>query len=185
MLFRRVVCFLLLSFCATSLPAAAEPILTIGEFQWDDGFGLGPVFTIINYSDTPAFATGPIPGNYAGDTFTNLLLTVDGTETPLEDLLSGTSRTVFGNFGTLEALLAFSFRSQQFSLLLTQDVQICGTNPQACVAPANEFGEQYTTRLIDYDVPAQPVGVPEPSTLILMTVGFACAVLRRGRKHSL
>lgn len=184
--FRRVLCFLFLTFSLSSVPATAEPILTIGEFQWDDdGSGLGPVLRILNYSDTPAFATGPVPDDYFGGAFTNLLITIDGTETLLGDLLSGDSLTVFGNFGTLEALLGFSFRAQQYSLLLTQDAQICGTDPQACITVPSEFGEQHATRLIDYDVPAQPVGVPEPSTLILMTVGFAGAVLRRGRTRRL
>lgn len=178
----RVLWLVLLALFTASLPAAAEPILTIGEFQWDDdGSGLGPIFTILNYSDAPSFATGPIPSGYTGGEFTDVVITVDGTATALDDLAFGNSVTFFGSSGTLDALLGFSFRSQQFSLLLTQN---CGADVAACVAVPDEFGEQHATRLIDYDAQQSPVGVPEPSTLTLFTVGLACATLRR-RRHAL
>ncbi len=176
-----LLCFALIAFGGAAAPAplAAEPILTVGEFQWDDyGFGLGPVFTILNYSNTPSFATGPIPADFTGGAFTNVLLTVDGAETPLDDLAAGAFNQVFGNFGTIAAQLSFSFLSQEYVVLLSQD---CGVEGLPCVAAPDDFGEQHATRLIDYDVPPSPVGVPEPSSLVLISVGLAGTVLFRRR----
>jgi hypothetical protein len=168
---RRMMLGLFLVFLA-SWEAFAAPI---GIFSFDVNVdpNLGPFFTVENVSDP-------------GAPFVDITIQLFDDVTPIHDL-SLDDIDPFGIAQTLSDLRLFSFDSAvlRFGFLSsTQVVPLAGLSfscdANECTSPAGGPISSF----IEYTSPDPgPEPVPEPSTLLLVTSGFAAAWRVRSRRR--
>lgn len=176
-----VVCIALGGFVPST---AAAGTITVGEFNWDDdGFGLGPQFSIFNYSFTLPFDAGAVlPPAYMGGAFAGIELHLDGAAAALGATELGAENSwtsIPGDFGTVKAVLTFAFLGQPYQIHLSTG---CG-GVAGCIeiAPPDDItGEQHGGALIQFDTALTPV--PEPGTLLATAIGAAWAAALRRRR---
>jgi hypothetical protein len=164
-------------------PASAETItFSIGEFLWDDPFGFGPELQILNFANSPLFSTGEIPSAFSGGSFSNVLLTTTSASdaslatTAVSELAAGGG--FLGFFDPLAtASLSFTFLYTLADATLSQDYSLTLVQPELDV-----LGEQHASQLIDFSLTTDSTPVPEPTSLLLLSVG--CLAIATRRSHT-
>lgn len=164
-------------------PASAETItFTIGEFLWDDPFGFGPELQVLNFANSPAFSTGVIPSTFSGGSFADVVLTTtlafDASLATSEVGELAAGGTFLGFFDPLaSASLSFTFLYTLAGATLSQDYFLTIVQPELDVS-----GEQHASQLIDFSLTTDATPVPEPTSLLLLSVG--CLAIAARRRHA-
>jgi hypothetical protein len=163
-------------------PASAETItFSIGEFLWDDPFGFGPELQILNFASSPQFSSGEIPSTFSGGSFADVVLTTvlaadaSPATTEVGELTAGS--TFLGLFDPLaSASLSFTFLYALADATLSQTYSLTLLQPELDVS-----GGRHASQLINFSLATEPTPVPEPGSLLLVSVGLLVAAARRRR----